>query len=71
MKLNLVFDERFLIGLNDDGLIAEYSIAICVSVVIDIGLRFPQASRVDRAVNSVWLIHATVKDSASYMASWS
>lgn len=65
MKLNLVFDERFLIGLNDDGLIAEYAIAIYVRVVIDIGLRFPKASRVDRAVNHARIARTTVEDSAN------
>lgn len=70
MKLNLVFDERFLIGLNDDGLIAEYAIAIsmsiCVSVVIDIGLRFPKAPRVDRAIDGARLAHATGGESKDF-----
>lgn len=50
MKFYLSFGQRFLIGFNDNRLIAQHPIAIYVPVIFDIWRRFPKASRVHGSI---------------------
>lgn len=60
MKIDLVFGQRHLLGLDHNRLIAQHPIAIYVPVIFMIWCGFPKASRMDGAVYG-FVALATVK----------